>query len=147
MSTQGRREPNMGQICRISSFVKSKIDVKMLQFGRNYDVISKKKKVFTEILSVFLAKIRWYPKKKVFTVSKANGLPEANGPQGHCLPLRPCEYPSSFKVTIFALSATDNPLFLLIFSALKFEKNWLFFASKTRNVQKSFLFRRYKEHL
>ena len=67
MTTQGRREPNVGpgpvQIWRISSFVNSKTAEKMPQFCPNYDVISKKR-VFTEILMVFPVEIRWSSKKR-----------------------------------------------------------------------------------
>ena len=37
---------------------------KMAQFSPDFQVISKKKKVFTEIETVFLSKFRWSPKKK-----------------------------------------------------------------------------------
>ena len=74
---------------------------KMPQFCPNYDVISKKKKVFAQILRVFPVEIWWF-KKRVFRPqllisqchfdgplwahwpyaepTESNGLPEAHGP-------------------------------------------------------------------
>ena len=46
-------------------------------------------------------------------------------------------YPTSFKVTIFALFATDNALFLPIFSALRFEKTDYFLFPKLEMRKKS----------
>ena len=85
--SQGRREPNVGpgpaQICQISGFVKSKIYEKKAAVWSEKRCDLKKKKVFTEIETVFPAKLRRSPKKKVFTVTKTNDLPEANGPPKH----------------------------------------------------------------
>ena len=98
----------------------------MPQFCPNYDVISKKKKVFTEILTVFSVKIKWSPKKKVFRpymlISKchsdgpsaeASGLPEAHGspkvhgPRGHCTPLHPPLGGPDEKYHVFSTFETD----------------------------------------
>ena len=110
---------------------------------------SQKKKVFTEMLTVFAVEFRWSSKKKVFRLHllisqghfdgppEANGpmkgLPEAHGPRGHC-PLyppsrRPCVWRKSNTTRMFytrtlAFSETGKPLIRLDCCCRERFKGW-----------------------
>ena len=123
LCTQGRRDPNVGpgptQIWRSSGFVKSKIDKENAAVWSEKWCDLQKKKVFTEILTVFLAEIKWSQKKRSspkfwrffrwafhfsmyfqWALSRAYGPPKLHGPRDHCPPLPPYRWPCVYRSRI-----------------------------------------------
>ena len=106
---QCRRGPKVGpapaQIWRISGFVKSKTD------GENAAVWSEKwcdlqkKKVFTEIQTVFPVEIRWSPKKK-------KGLQTSHAGLSVSFQWSPLELMGPLKQTVFMPLKSMGPLSL-----------------------------------